>query len=134
MFADLHIGRDWEGHAIEDACPCPKEPCGLVSPARAHPDCDEHPPVLLKSVRQGHVAADCPGARATPAPCGAFDEDDDGFDLCVFSIALAGRLVERRPTPDVAGDVRRTPDGSERNRTVPNGPEQSGWMRTAADE
>lgn len=38
----LHVGRTWTGHAIEDACPCPQEPCGLVDISHAHPDAGGH--------------------------------------------------------------------------------------------
>lgn len=29
-----HIGRSWTEHPIEDTCPCPQEPCGLIGVAR----------------------------------------------------------------------------------------------------
>lgn len=64
-----HIGRSWPGATpIEDACPCPKEPCGLVDREKAHPDCPDHPMERMKSVRQSHSAADCPGTKPAPAP------------------------------------------------------------------
>ena len=25
-----HVGRSWTTHELEDACPCPQAPCGLV--------------------------------------------------------------------------------------------------------
>jgi hypothetical protein len=56
----FHIGRTWSGHPIEDDCPCPKAPCGLVE-TRA-PECDQH--TFTKTMRQGHPAADCPGVAA----------------------------------------------------------------------
>ncbi|MGW4718915.1 hypothetical protein [Nocardia sp. NPDC004260] len=58
-----HAGRAWSGTAIEDACLCPQEPCGLVDPGLADPDCPHHPLVRSKSFRQGHSAKDCPGTR-----------------------------------------------------------------------
>ncbi len=59
-----HIGRSWgASRAIEDGCPCPKEPCGLVDEAKASPGCTEHPPEACKSIRQGHYPEDCPGVR-----------------------------------------------------------------------
>ncbi len=54
-----HWGRSWDGHPLEDACPCPKEPCGLVS--RPDPDCEQHAPRFAKTMRRGHKAEDCPG-------------------------------------------------------------------------
>lgn len=58
----FHVGRSWTGTEVEDGCPCPKEPCGLVDIARAVPECDHHPVERMKSMRQGHKAAACPGA------------------------------------------------------------------------
>ncbi|MGW1998409.1 hypothetical protein [Embleya sp. NPDC001921] len=57
----FHRGRSWVGHHVEDACPCPQEPCGLVAGDRIDPTCTEHPAAALKSIRQGHEAPDCPG-------------------------------------------------------------------------
>ena len=57
-----HVGRTWSGTRIEDTCPCPKEPCGLVNLDRTHPDCTEHPPRRAKSMRQIHDADRCPAA------------------------------------------------------------------------
>jgi hypothetical protein len=46
-----------------------------------------------------------------PVPCGAYDEDGDGFDLCVFSRALAARIVEQRePEPVALEQAPRYPD------------------------
>lgn len=58
---DTHIGRSFVGHPLEDGCPCPKEPCGLVARSRAVSECREHPVVRGKSIRQGHSPGDCPG-------------------------------------------------------------------------
>jgi hypothetical protein len=58
-----HIGRSWTGHDIEDTCPCPKAPCGLVPVDQASPDCGEHHWSAAKSIRQGHPADRCPGAQ-----------------------------------------------------------------------
>lgn len=52
-----HFGRSWSGHAIEDACPCTKASCGLVSEPSA--ECTEHSGT--KSTRQSHPADACPG-------------------------------------------------------------------------
>lgn len=58
----LHVGRSWKGHDLEDACSCPKAPCGLVAQDRVDPSCVQHgylhPP---KTMRQGHPAERCPG-------------------------------------------------------------------------
>jgi hypothetical protein len=59
-WAGHHVGRSWTGTPLEDACPCPKQPCGLVRQGDAHPDCREHPIGRAKSMRQGHPADKCP--------------------------------------------------------------------------
>ncbi|MFZ5850343.1 MAG: hypothetical protein ACOYY2_02975 [Actinomycetota bacterium] len=59
---DVHIGRDWAGHAVEDACCCVQAPCGLVAIRRVNANCAEHDPGA--TIRQGHPAADCPGRPA----------------------------------------------------------------------
>lgn len=59
-FGDLHVGRSWDGHPLEDDCPCPKEPCGLVSLSRADPACEQHSG--MKTIRQAHSLGDCPGS------------------------------------------------------------------------
>jgi hypothetical protein len=58
---DWHISRHWAGSALEDACPCPKEPCGMVPLDRTSPDCTQHPPELGKSIRRSHLPEECPG-------------------------------------------------------------------------
>lgn len=55
----IHVGRAWEGHATEDECPCPQEPCGLVSDENFSPDCVQHR--MDKTIRQGHDEQWCPG-------------------------------------------------------------------------
>ncbi|AER47475.1 hypothetical protein CL96_gp049 [Mycobacterium phage Firecracker] len=55
----MHIGRSWVGHAIEDDCPCPKAPCGLVIANQAI--CEEHTLEGGKTMRQGHPDYSCPG-------------------------------------------------------------------------
>lgn len=54
-----HVGRSWAGHPLEDACPCPKEACGLVS--QPSNECTEHPLHAMKTIRQSHRSQDCPG-------------------------------------------------------------------------
>ncbi|GAA4034644.1 hypothetical protein GCM10023063_18490 [Arthrobacter methylotrophus] len=56
----LHIGRSFTGTPVEDNCPCPKAPCGLVDVENVHPACDQHPFEHAKTMRQGHPADQCP--------------------------------------------------------------------------
>lgn len=58
-----HVGRSAFGTALEDGCPCPKEPCGLVVRAKAVPECTEHPLERHKTIRQGHPANRCLGNK-----------------------------------------------------------------------
>lgn len=55
-----HIGRTFSGHRIEDACPCPQEPCGLVAQDRVVEGCTQHNVRYAKTIRQGHLANLCP--------------------------------------------------------------------------
>lgn len=55
-----HIGRAFVGHAIEDACPCPQEACGLVGMEKVDPSCPQHVFTAAKTLRQGHAHRDCP--------------------------------------------------------------------------
>ena len=57
----MHVGRSWTGHHLEDSCPCPQEPCGLVSISKADPSCPEHPEMRAKTIRRSHPASECPG-------------------------------------------------------------------------
>lgn len=59
-----HMGRSWKGHALEDECPCPQEPCGLVSLDNVNNDCPQHGWGAFKTMRQGHNPANCPGETA----------------------------------------------------------------------
>jgi hypothetical protein len=61
---DLHIGRSWSDTRLEDGCPCPKQPCGLVGMGSADPSCTEHPPQRIKTIRQSHPASACPGSAS----------------------------------------------------------------------
>lgn len=56
--SDYHIGRSFTGHEIEDNCPCFKAPCGLV--ADVAPDCPQHAPEAVHTIRQSHPAFLCP--------------------------------------------------------------------------
>lgn len=57
----VHVGRSFVGHHLEDGCPCPKEPCGLVADVKVL-NCPEHSWQSGKTIRQTHAAQDCPGA------------------------------------------------------------------------
>lgn len=57
-----HIGRSWTTHEIEDRCPCPKAPCGLVIQDEVTADCREHHWSAAKTTRQSHPADHCPAA------------------------------------------------------------------------
>lgn len=61
-----HVGRSWTGHRLEDGCPCSKGACGLAAEP-FDPTCLQHPQARAKTIRQGHRAADCPGAAARRA-------------------------------------------------------------------
>lgn len=63
-----HVGRSFTDTRLEDSCPCPKAPCGLVISDQIVPDCPEHPWQRGKTMRQGHVPEDCPGAAPTDGP------------------------------------------------------------------
>lgn len=58
----MHSGRSWVGHPLEDACPCPKEACGLVNMSNVDEDCEQHGMGATKTIRQSHFGDDCPGA------------------------------------------------------------------------
>lgn len=64
QFLGMHIGRSWGGHPLEDECPCPQEPCGLVDQGRVDPECPEHTIEAMKTIRQGHKTEACPGVSA----------------------------------------------------------------------
>jgi hypothetical protein len=59
-----HVGRSFQGHPLEDACPCPQEACGLIAMDKADPDCPEHGFHKAKTLRQAHLAEQCPDAKA----------------------------------------------------------------------
>lgn len=59
----IHMSRTFEGFRIEDACPCPQEPCGFVSMENVIPECEHHPWQRAKTMRRMHPASHCPGAR-----------------------------------------------------------------------
>lgn len=63
-FSGNHIGRSFNGTRLEDNCPCPKAPCGLVIQDEIDPACTEHPGERAKSIRQSHRADECPATEA----------------------------------------------------------------------
>jgi hypothetical protein len=64
-----HSGRAFSGTAIEDACPCPQAPCGLVDGAQPRDSgCVQH--AFNKTIRQSHRASDCPSKLAPEAEQG----------------------------------------------------------------
>jgi hypothetical protein len=56
-----HVGRSFSGSTIEDACPCPQEPCGLIRMDRARAGCLQHALGRAKTMRQAHPGGECPG-------------------------------------------------------------------------
>lgn len=56
---NMHIGRSFTGHPLEDDCPCVKAPCGLVEVEDE--DCPQHSWRAAKTIRQTHMSTDCPG-------------------------------------------------------------------------
>ncbi|MFJ2298126.1 hypothetical protein [Oerskovia paurometabola] len=64
-----HIGRSFDGHPLEDTCPCPQEPCGLIDVARIDPTCPQHALAAGATIRQAHIPERCPMTAATsPKP------------------------------------------------------------------
>ena len=59
-YDELHLGRSFSGHWLEDDCPCPQEACGLISGRRVSPDCDQHGLGSTKTMRQIHDESNCP--------------------------------------------------------------------------
>lgn len=55
----FHWGRSFTGTALEDHCPCPKAPCGLVVSSTINIDCNQHGPSFAKTTRQHHYADEC---------------------------------------------------------------------------
>ncbi|MGW4695188.1 hypothetical protein ACWEO1_22730 [Kitasatospora cineracea] len=55
-----HWGRSWAGTPIEDACPCPQAPCGLVDSATVDQACGQHAAHRAQTRRQAHPADQCP--------------------------------------------------------------------------
>lgn len=64
-----HIGRSFDGPGLlEEACPCPKQPCGLVAKGDAERvDCPEHALRAAKTIRSWHAAENCPAKEVSDA-------------------------------------------------------------------
>lgn len=62
----LHWGRAFHGHEIEDACPCPQAPCGLVDAPTVDQACEQHGWRFAQTTRQGHRADACPANPTAP--------------------------------------------------------------------
>lgn len=119
----IHSGRSWTSTFLEDACPCPKEPCGLVCPADADPDCLEHPFTRMKSMRQGHSEENCPGRREWIA---ANNHQAGGYWIYVKE-GTDGRDFDgaRTPTPLVLRDE----DGDQARGVVREVDGTPSWLR-----
>lgn len=56
-----HIGRSFPGgNWVEESCPCPQEPCGLIDQDKVDPRCTQHTWSAAKTIRQMHYLEDCP--------------------------------------------------------------------------
>lgn len=56
-----HFGRSFGGAGhLEESCPCPKAPCGLVVMNEWDPACEQHPPERVKTIRSSHSPEECP--------------------------------------------------------------------------
>ena len=63
---EWHYGRSWVGTRLEDECPCAKQPCGLVTLADAgNANCPQHAVAYARTMRQSHLASNCPGKPHT---------------------------------------------------------------------
>lgn len=58
-----HFGRSFTGHLLEDSCPCPKAPCGLVGGDTEAVYCDQHSIMATRTIRQMHDEFDCPAYK-----------------------------------------------------------------------
>jgi hypothetical protein len=92
-----HIGRSWSGHGIEDDCPCPKAPCGLVVRETAAETCDQHPMSARRTIRQSHRADECPAAQPQPAPGIPLRADAETAAMLRADLADAEALLARWP-------------------------------------
>ena len=59
----MHVGRSFGGTRLEDDCPCPKAPCGLVDHDNVDQNCEQHSWQAAKTMRQIHYAHQCPALK-----------------------------------------------------------------------
>jgi hypothetical protein len=109
-----HIGRAWSGTEIENTCPCPKAPCGLVIQGQADPDCTQHPIARAKTIRQSHRAEDCPGPRTFFETIGEVFESITSIANVDTSPSetVAQQQIDQGSTPSHAPSPRPAPIGS----------------------
>lgn len=55
-----HVTRGTGPSHLEANCPCPKEACGAVDSARAVDACTQHPAARARTMRNIHLASECP--------------------------------------------------------------------------
>ncbi|WP_328339491.1 hypothetical protein [Micromonospora sp. NBC_00421] len=58
--AGYHITRGAGPTDLEAGCPCGKAPCGSVDTRRTDPACEQHPADRARTMRQMHLADQCP--------------------------------------------------------------------------
>lgn len=89
-----HVGRSFTGHRLEDQCPCPKEPCGLIDTRKAVGECTEHTFWAAKTIRQAHPAYLCP-ALAESIEVITLGEDSDQWMAIGTSDAHSAEMAVR---------------------------------------
>lgn len=108
-----HFGRSWSGSSLEDLCPCPQQPCGLVTGADAERlDCPQHAQKYAQTMRQSHLASECAARNARAIPYAnmlatvnraLFKYDNDkNFGVREMTDQLIRELdlvIENRPAP-----------------------------------
>lgn len=58
--SEFHVSRSFHGPSVlEVECPCEKGPCGYAIQNSA-PECVHHGFLAGKTIRDGHLAHDCP--------------------------------------------------------------------------
>lgn len=86
MPENFHMGRSWSGHWIEDECPCPQEPCGLVSYDKVVESCPQHYYGRAKTMRSIHLSGDCERIVAEQTAAKAKGEAaEGGIPKVIFS-------------------------------------------------
>lgn len=113
--SETHIGRSFEGHPLEDDCPCPKAACGLVIHEMVDPDCPQHALTACKTIRQSHSASVCPASeavRATGPRTGRPDGDgtSGGFEAVTEAHGDASEVCRVCGTSEATGWVGDTCD------------------------